>query len=483
MTPEARATLRRFLPWTLGGCALAIAWFVYNVTLPPLYKGRICCDSVGYIAIANEASGLWEIFLGVSNRSFGYPLFLGAHKALVQLLGLGTDWVVLSLVTSLVFHIVAVLFLYAVLVHRLKMNVSPAFLLLALAHPGLVSHAALPLTDSLATSISTAAVAFAMWGYEDGLRPRSTMFLQLAAGALLGADIVIRPTFLMVAAATVPIVWLLLPALHHARRDPEKTRGARLRALGVAVRQFALPVVAGLVLASAMAPRNCFAKYHTACIIDPANSAETKARSIRYGLEMPRVWTTFTPPRDRTGWVSDPFSVEHFSSRCTITEAAALTDLARCYARGAPYLPLHLAKKTIGLYDNFHLNTYAADITRPWHAVLNRSFGWLAFLGFVCSIHHLQAVLRKKRAFEPALVVPMAFVLLYTAISINFHIESRYGLPAVVPAFVMAASTLQSASRRTKLLLLACTVPFVVQTFLWDSAPDASIEFLRLHPV
>jgi hypothetical protein len=476
VTPKAgTGAVRGVFPWALGGCLIGIAWFFYNYTLPPLYKGRVCCDSVGYIAVVTDAAGLKDILLGAGERTIAYPLFLGLHRAFLQLLGVAADWVALSLVTSLALHFAAILFVYWVLVARLKARLSPVFLFLALAHPGLVSQAALPLTDSFAASVSAVALGFAMWAYEERLAPRAAFLCHLATGALLGACILTRPSFLLVVATTVPTLWLLVPAIVRARRDSDKAGRAR-RAIVGAIRHHTLPVMLGVALVSAIGFRNCLARYHSVCVSDPDYSAKHMTISLRWGLGSPRVYTTFGPPKPRNGYIVDPFSFEHFASRCTIRRGAAFGDLARCYAKNAPYAPIHFVKKTIGLFDNPYLNTYAMDVTRPWHMVVNRIFGWLGFLGWMCSLHHLYSICRHKRVDEPFRMVMMGFVLLYVGISINFHIESRHGFPALVPALFMLGTVARSASKRAGYLILAGSAVFWVQTFAWDALPDASVD-------
>src|SRR5262245_35840989 len=82
--------------------ALGFTWFMLNVSLPGVYRGKVCCDSIGYRNIARDLGSISDILTHYDYRPLGYPLFLRLHLTAVQELGLGQfiDWVDSSLFTA-----------------------------------------------------------------------------------------------------------------------------------------------------------------------------------------------------------------------------------------------------------------------------------------------------------------------------------------------------------------------------------------------
>ena len=140
---------------------------------------------------------------------------------------------------------------------------------------------------------------------------------------------------------------------------------------------------------------------------------------------------------------------------------------------------VHLIKKTIGLFDNFHLNTYAVEITRPWHVWWNRLFGLIAFNGFVAAIWLLGRDLLRRRCSErPALIFSAFLLVAFVAMNVNSAIESRYGLPVAPTAFMLfgalVAEIARSPERRERRLFVGlaavCSIGFLAQAVVWDAA-------------
>lgn len=149
-------------PWAAAGIVLGAAWFAWNLSLAPVLKGRVCCDSTDYIKVARHLDS-WSKLADYNallpegtpvHRAVGYPAFLAAHLHLVEGLGLqnAVDPVNVALVTGLLLYFAACVFLFAS-VRGAGIRIHPVALTALLAHPGLTSHAALPLTDTFSTSL------------------------------------------------------------------------------------------------------------------------------------------------------------------------------------------------------------------------------------------------------------------------------------------------------------------------------------------
>jgi hypothetical protein len=174
----------------------------------------------------------------------------------------------------------------------------------------------------------------------------------------------------------------------------------------------------------------------------------------------------------------DAFYQEKFAGHCPISLEKPFPDLAACYTRNAPYLPLFFTKKWVGLNDNFYLGPYAIDITRPWQVLYARLFGALGFLGFFACLYAAAWGLRKGRWREPWFAA-LAFPIVYFGYSGIAHVEARYGFPAYpfqTVAAVVAFQQLRSGKLPRRGLLIAAAAALAAfyfwQVHAWDQTPE-----------
>jgi hypothetical protein len=464
--------------WAVSGFIIGSMWFVFNDSLPAIFRGRDCCDSVNYISIAKSHANLGEMLNFSGDRALGYPLFLKLHQVGVEFFKLPVDWINASCISSLILHFAAILFFYWILTSKLKFKLHPFFLLLVLIHPGLVSHAALSLSDSVTTSLFTLSLAFTICAFK---QPQSHLSWRthLVAGALLGLSVLMRPLLLSFVLVAFPLIWVFYPATNEIKYLG-RAKGSKKNVM----RHFALPFLLGFALTSGVGFRSCFLQFHRFCLSNPSFNKEVMAGSIRVGLRSSRVYTSVTPA---TKWavVTDAYSQRHFGDKCIISDKKAISTLLQCYIQNLPALPLHLLKKMIGFFDNYQLNTYAVDITTTWERYLNRTFGLLGFLGTLCAFLYLYLFSRGQKYRESSLVLLTAFILIYTGISLNFHIESRYGFPAVPAAIFLLGIKIQEELEKKNSIRAWAKSPFLwlmvtgsavfwLQTWLWDRLKDSA---------
>ena len=120
---------------------LSFSWFFYNLNLPPLYKGLVCCDSTSYLEISKIP---WvQLLTYIDHRTMGYPIFLKFSSSFALSLGLIDHTVTLAMFLQFFLHVFAMTFLYKQ-VNRSGFNLPIIGLLILVCHPGLVSAAALP---------------------------------------------------------------------------------------------------------------------------------------------------------------------------------------------------------------------------------------------------------------------------------------------------------------------------------------------------
>src|SRR5262245_15979729 len=93
----------------LVALALGFSWFTLNVSLPGVYRGKVCCDSITYREIAAGLRSFSHVLRHYDYRPLGYPLFLRVHLTMVHMLGLLylVDWVDTSLYTAFAIAVIA----------------------------------------------------------------------------------------------------------------------------------------------------------------------------------------------------------------------------------------------------------------------------------------------------------------------------------------------------------------------------------------
>ncbi len=523
--------LRRLLSserfWLLAGIVIAVLWFGWNSSLPGIFRGTVCCDSTYYINMAGTpklnavmgsgtATGITTVSTGklffhylfedASYRTIGYPLFLAAHRYGLSFLHLGglIDWMFASTVTALLLHILSSLFFYRSLKY-LGWNVHPVILFLIVAHPGLTSHAALPLSDSLSVSLvlfASACLARSLTIADHlPIRPSARAFIiyPLLTGLFFASSVWVRSANFLAAEVTL-IAWLLIVIVRHAIPMLQRAYASRwqrillfcwslikrLKTPQTDHRWWLLPALALLSFFVILSPRliACTRDAGSLCLIRPSEQSGMIAELFERGLGGARTYTAIQPAPPLPQWpekqitVRDSYFAAHLKPYCPIKPESAGHDLITCFARTWIHWPVFLGKKLIGLFDNFHLNSYATYVTPFWVLIYSRIFGMIAFAGFVLLILSVFTSFFFKRVSEStsqrALFV--LFPLTYAAYSALLTIESRYGLLLVPFGLAGLAVTVHPALKQWKKrrwTLCAAAVLmllFIVQTSLWDAA-------------
>jgi hypothetical protein len=452
----------------------AVAWFAYNVTLPPVYAGRRCCDANEYLLHASF--GIPYLLTSCDVHPAGYSLFLRGHELLHDRLGLppAPDAILLALCSALVLAVVAAYAFYGALRHR-GVPVSRVALWLLLVHPGLVSYAASPLSDSLTLSLLLLLFACVL-RFEWRVRARS-FALAAGIGTLATLVVLTRTT------NYYPVTMLL--AAFAAAGIVVAVRDRRVALL-------LLPLVSLVAFERLTAPRRA------ACLEASGAyrfmAAPDTDRHARLSIERAAVGARsylYLLPALGGGHlyhvvnVPDPFIEQHFD--CLATAEADPARVSECFRARAPFVPAYLGKKVVALFDVSHLNPHAAAITTPLVRWWNRGFAMLGFVGLVC-LAGLAAWAATRRRLPWQVAVLLAYVIPYLGGSAVFHVEARYGLPLVPPAIValvVVAGSLRTAGRTTRVAvvaaLLVASAAFLAQTVAWDR-DDPGLQPLRLDP-
>ncbi len=470
--------LRSPVVWLVLGSLAAAVWFCAASSLPPLLRGKTCCDAVSYLHLAESSkiagafaatgtgtvgggsSLLHTVFTALTAdtgyRTLGYPAFLAAHRYVLHVLGLSSavDWFSLSTFTALLLHLVSALFFWRGI--RRHIDVHPIGLFLLLAYPPLVAHAAVPLTDSLAVSLLLLALGSLL-----RVAPETRKRLWAALGGLfLGLLVITRPSHLP-AAVVVITVWLTIAGMRKWRRYD----AGMFACACIAAACFVLPLAPRIASCSLHAGTLCFTPpgdnaYQTAFLIQVGNDG-ARTQTVVWGKSSSAIYT-----------VTDAFFQSSFA-RCPIVHPGP--DLLRCYARNAPLLPLFFLKKTVGLFDHPGLTPYATVVTPAWVTWTNRTGGLLGFLGFLALAAWALHMIRRKQWTSMSLLAAL-YALVYWAYSSVISVEARYGLPltamglVLFPAALSALTARRDRAGRLLLILWLCLgLFFLVQGGVWDA--------------
>ncbi len=470
--------LRSQVVWLVLGSLAAAVWFCAASSLPPLLRGKTCCDAVSYLHLA-ESSKIAAAFTTVGTgavtarsslvhtvftaltadtgyRTLGYPAFLAAHRYGLHMLGLSSavDWFALSTFTALLLHLVSALFFWRGV--QRHTDVHPVGLFLLLAYPPLVAHTAVPLTDSLAVSLLLLTLGSLL-----RVAPETQKRLwAVLAGLFLGLLVITRPSHLPASVAVI-LAWLAFTGVRKWRRYD--------------VGMFACACIAATCFILPLTPRIASCSMHagTLCFTPPSDSAYQTAFLIQVGNDGARTQTVVWGKSSSAIYtVTDAFFQNSFA-RCPIIHPAP--DLLRCYARNAPFLPLFFLKKTVGLLDHPGLTPYATVVTPMWVTWTNRTGGLLGFLGFLALAAWTLHMIQRKQWASMGLLAAL-YALVYWAYSVVFSVEARYGLPLAaigLTLFPAALSALVARRDRFGRLLLAFWLClglfFVVQGAVWDA--------------
>ena len=457
--------------WIGIGVLLSLFWFLFNLQLPDLYKGRRCCDSVGYIGIADALSP--EKFFsskdayGISDeRTLGYPLFLYVHKQIFSSLGLKQlDWVNFALFSGWMIYLLSILFFIKSL-RRKGMKVHPGIFLLLLAHPALIADSAVPLSDVYSLSW----VLLALGGYirstvhcNEGVRTLSYRWI-LVSGLSFGMAIFIRMPYLPPVAIFLTLAVLINSTVAWRAGKRVEVRSVFLKhcLIGFMIFLVSLP---GLI--------HYTKKYGELCVLEPKAQKSNVKIMLNNGFTSPRLYVAFAPTT-HCFVLRDPWLRDHFKDCWIYPQDNILPKLLQCYGTRPLSSVFAFIKKTAGLYDGFQLNTYAAEITHCKTLVVYRIFGALGFAGFFCGLFSLPFLAFRKRVPVEALPV-LLFPLFIILFQFMFHVESRYGFSAIPGAFVMlfiSGSEIPQMGPRYKKIFwsvfaFACFY-FIWQTAFWD---------------
>ncbi|MBI1812962.1 hypothetical protein HY285_00845 [Candidatus Peregrinibacteria bacterium] len=442
---------------------IAVAWFLFNVTLPDMFNGRLCCDSVGYIAIAKKLTSIQDVLTNYGGRTLGYPLFLKANFLMTDWLPAGQlfDGVTLSLVTALFLHLCSSFFLYHS-VQTVGFKVHRAALWLLIIHPGLVSHAALPLTDGFATTLFMFAAgcmlrAYSGWHWKNVAWAAGT-------GALLGWIVLTRPGHLPAASLTI-VLWMAIAF----------SSSVRIRHW----RPLLMPLFCALLFTAALLPRSmeCAKLDHRICLYTK-RERDAELRYILHNRNGARTYSVLRWNEHHQGesWmntVDDSLFLDHFQCLSVPKNVDALQGVLSCYWSRLPLLPFLFLKKTIALFDNLHLNTYAAYITTPVQRYYNRLFGFLGFAGFCLMLRVAVASLPRRQWRSVRWLLPVLYTFLYFSFSLLVHTEVRFGFPLVPMSFLFLVSSIEEfcTEKKFKVLivfLLFLATVFFLQVYIWD---------------
>jgi hypothetical protein len=250
----------------------------------------------------------------------------------------------------------------------------------------------------------------------------------LALGTVLGVLITFRPQFL-------PAV-VYLPALTALSRWLRDTGAGTSRL--IATRR-AASIVALTILG--VAPWyttlrvNCYNAHHEQCIMGSKELDKALAISFEAALLYSR-WDVFF--RADGVPVSGPTWDQVIPpAACQISRETPTSDLTSCYLNNLQRLPLHFTHRLIGAFENRHLNLYAGLYTPTAIFWNNRVFSSVGFIGVIAAL-----VLAGRAWATRGIGAHLWAALLYTAIQLNFHPESRYMFPVTPLFFLVALSVL-----------------------------------------
>ncbi len=489
------ANTRRLSAWLLGvGAVVGVAWFAFQLSYPPLFRGLVCCDSTVYTTYARmlvrpigdmrtlpapeaeqrdraampattgTAAPRWMILvrtLFVSTGKYvpGYGFFLAAHILLSNATGGLLPWLETSLVTSLLLQTGALWFFWSSL-NRGGIRTPAWALALALAHPLLATHAALPISDALAIALALAAFSLLLRLRFDRA-DRRNIFCSLAAGAAFGALVWTRSIY-SVALEGLILCWLAWGAWRMLR-----VRNVAALALGAAA-------LCGTVLV--LLPRliACHAAGGTVCVITPDDARTLTAELLGKGFTGARTYTVLRPIAPGAGTlvtVPDPF-LQSFG--CVFTPAAPTEQLAACVLRNWWRMPAFALVKAAGLLDAPHLSAYVTNITPHALRALLRATMLPVILGLLAA--GLLFLLR--RTTPPGWGLIGVFCAVYLCSLLPLAIEARYGL-LFVPVGLLGlghAWTARESFRSPGVQWLGVIMTalilglFLVKTGQWDRA-------------
>ena len=408
----------------VSALVLGYLYFQYTLAIPFRFRGVDFGDSIDYITCSRGE--LWKVFRHSSLRVFGYPFFISLFRHIYP----GDYGFLYPLLNSQVigYFISTCILLLAVAKTGLKMPVLIAALVLI--HPGLIAMATIAMTDSLTTSLfnCTLALIISLTYTERGLRSKSA-----ALGCLFGIIISLRPSFLPLSliAPFVLAVSIMLRIVSSSRAWSEAYKSAALCLLFY---------VFGIAPLYTHLRTNCYRIHREQCIIP--SSAINISETFNYALDFSR-WDIIFRPNGVPVAAPTRDRIFPFGS-CPISKETPTSSVIECYIQHPSFIAPHFFRRLIGIFDNRHINIYGGGRTPEFLFWMNRFFSVIGFLGVFVAIGLSIRGLMVRR-IEAHLLIP----LIYLALQLNFHVESRYAFP-VTPLFFIVAASVAHTSYRLK---------------------------------
>lgn len=431
----------------------AVFYFFINVTLPDWARGLLCCDAATYLRLSD--GGLSNVFSHSSLRIFGYPFYLALFREIFR--GHG-DFLLPALILQLCLHVgSAVVLFYAVRIAGIR--VPYVALALLLAHPALVGMSAISLTDSLSTSILSSTFALIILLL---YRRERAMLKSFLIGVLFGFLLCLRPSTSTLMFPALLIIGLCAFAQTYKQGGQWRQALAKSSLTCIVILCGYLPMYGHLV-------RNCYVAHHEWCVIPSSEVRGNVPRSFLLAIQCSRLWTVVTPQ----GNAELGRTEERILNDCDIRfEGSGSSDLLACYGRNLSKLPRHFLSRFLGLFDNRHLNSYAALTTTPAEYWMIRIFSIIGMVGFVAAVGILGASLWYGGVAQQGHLV---LALTFLAIQLNFHTETRYIYPIIPLLFLLGVSLLTTNPLPRRWLhitvlatALLVTVIFTATVVRWD---------------
>jgi hypothetical protein len=458
---------------------LGSAWFFFNMSLEP--RDRIRGDAAQYLSIAHGAGSVWEVMTSIDERPPGFPLVVYLLKNLARSLGFENPLHVLNFIAvALYFFHLASSFVSFMVSRKLARDCGielPLVLLcVLLLHPGLISYTTVLLTDTFASDLLMVAISLLIatrW-----VPLRSQIALALLGGGVLAFSVLVRiaygvPSVAALGLFAVVSAWRIWrsPTTGPKHLLELESGNAWNRAL-----RTALLALLGFGLGFAPAALKCRATYGGLCLQNPNPVDTALTWSIATGWESPRLyWSRFAPAPELMNVVVDPLLSARWAAPCPIQAEHRLESMIRCYVRKPHIGAVFLFKKSLAVFDSYHLQPYAVAITPRWARRYSRFFGALAYAGFVGASILLVAGVRRPKG-PPELVLLTAPPVVIALFQSQLHVEGRFGFGALFGcyfalAWLWATRGRGDRGRRTVVYValgLAAAV-FLVQTSAWDA--------------
>ena len=454
LLPDRRPIRPLDLAYLLLGVVAAAFWAYRNYSLPDFARGIQCGDAAEYLRLIE--TNLTAIFHHSSVRVFGYPFFL----AIIRFLAPSDSLLFATLLIQVSLHLCGSVFLFVAL-RRCGWNIPYAALGLLFAHPALIGVNSLTLTDGITTSFTCFMIGtVALLLNNDSLfRSKS-----LVIGILFGIIISLRPS---VSTSMWPFVGLLAIYLMYLNRSNGRSFKESIWRCLTFLTFYAVgfsPIYGHIV-------NNCHRMSGEYCVISSYHVAEWVPVSFRKAIEYSRVWG-IVQPGGVFVWGS---TEDRVLSGCDIGREIPTSQLLSCYHSNLSHLPKHFFRRIIGIFDNRHLNPYAALLTTPVEYWILRLYSLVGLVGVFASVVHLMVGFA---AGTWPRIAYLSFPLLYLAIQVNFHGETRYIFPVQPLLFLLALYSFKSSAFpkpwiHTSYIVgsIGVTAIFLSMVTNWDALP------------